>query len=152
MKNLTLSEIEILVEKFENKSLPKDDWTHDAHLTVGAWYVLNYPIEKAIEMIRNNIKSYNESIGGKNTETSGYHETITLFYMFEMDTFFNFKTFDNLQTAFQLFYNCEITIKEYPFRFYSSTLLSSKNARMNWIEPDLKLLSKNTYLTEESNI
>ncbi len=151
MKNPTLSEIEILVGKFENKLLPKDDWTHNAHLTVGAWYVLNNPIEQAIELIRNNIKAYNESIGGKNTETAGYHETITLFYMFEMASFFNSISFETSSEALSLFFSSKIVSKEYPFLFYSKSLLSSIEARKNWIEPDLKLLSKNAYSSAESN-
>lgn len=151
MKHPTLSEIEILVDKFENRSLPKDDWTHGAHLTVGAWYVLNYPIEQAIDLIRNNIKSYNESIGGKNTETAGYHETITLFYMFEMDSFFKSISFETSSEALSMFFSSKIVSKEYPFMFYSTSLLSSIEARKNWMEPDLKPLSKNAYSQAESN-
>lgn len=146
MKLYSLNEITSLAERFENLTLPKTEWTHDAHLTVAAWYLLNSPAEQAIEMIRQNIKTYNESVGGKNTDTSGYHETITLFYMLEIDAFFNSCSVEDKFDAMTSFFKSSIAAKNYPFQFYSTERLSSKEARLNWTEPDLKPLTRNKIL------
>jgi len=37
-----------VVEKFNNVTLPKSEWTHHAHLTVALWYVDNYEFDDAV--------------------------------------------------------------------------------------------------------
>ncbi|MDB5227361.1 MAG: hypothetical protein JWN78_1554 [Bacteroidota bacterium] len=71
------SNIRTLAEEFENETLPKALWTYEAHLATGLYYVLNLESEAAFNKIRTNIKKYNLATGGENTETTGYHETIT---------------------------------------------------------------------------
>jgi len=57
-------------------TLPKTRWTHAAHWAA-ALYLLRHAPAQAADMGQA-IRAYNESIGGQNTDTSGYHETITL--------------------------------------------------------------------------
>src|SRR5262245_52173365 len=73
----SIAEIERLVTGFEDGSLPKLEWTHQAHMTVAFWYLSKYSEAEATNLIRGGIKKYNQAVGTKNTETSGYHETIT---------------------------------------------------------------------------
>jgi hypothetical protein len=82
-----LAEIEKLVEAFENHSLPSAGWTHFAHLTIGIWYLVHYPKSEATDRIRNGIKSYNLEQGVPQTVERGYHETITLFYIWLINDF-----------------------------------------------------------------
>jgi hypothetical protein len=35
-----LSELETLVQDFQNKTLSQEKWTHFAHLSVGLWFVM----------------------------------------------------------------------------------------------------------------
>src|SRR5216684_3814331 len=78
---MDLKKATLLVEEFEDCTLPKEQWTHVAHFIMALWYCLKLPLPQAVPMIRNGIKRYNLSVGGQNTDVSGYHETITLFYI-----------------------------------------------------------------------
>ncbi|MDQ8755017.1 hypothetical protein RCO27_02140 [Sphingosinicella sp. LHD-64] len=58
-------------------TLPKAEWTHEAHLSTCAWLVLERPDIVPERDLPHLIRRYNESVGGVNDETQGYHETIT---------------------------------------------------------------------------
>jgi hypothetical protein len=81
MTPLPATEIEIddFLAAFESGPLPKMRWTHAAHLLTGACYVHRLGQSSAINHMRACVRRYNEAVGGKNTATSGYHETITVF-------------------------------------------------------------------------
>ena len=87
MSNLpeTEEEIDAFIAAFEGCTLPKERWTHGAHLLTGACYVHALGQAGAIEKMRECVKRYNVSVGGKNTETSGYHETITVAWIKLLD-------------------------------------------------------------------
>lgn len=72
------------IRRFEAGTLTKEEWTHAAHLRMAAWYVWNYsPLEAGVR-IRAGIRHLNECLGGQNTEDSGYHETLTEFWIREV--------------------------------------------------------------------
>jgi hypothetical protein len=75
-------ELEELVSGFEDGTLPKPRWTHRAHLAVGLVYCDRMPAPVALALLRERIRRYNVASGGENTSTSGYHETITRFYVY----------------------------------------------------------------------
>jgi len=58
-------------------SLPKPEWTHAAHFAATLW-VLRHRPEPAEAVMRAAIPPYNVAVGGRNTDTEGYHETITV--------------------------------------------------------------------------
>jgi len=62
-------------------TLPKAEWTHEAHLRVGLWHVLSFPEATALDLLRERIRAYNLAIGGINNDSGGYHETLTAFYV-----------------------------------------------------------------------
>jgi hypothetical protein len=74
----TEGEIDEFIGAFESGTLPKERWTHAAHLLTGACYVHELGEAAAIDTMRSRVSQYNEAVGGKNTATSGYHETITI--------------------------------------------------------------------------
>src|SRR5260370_28612552 len=74
-------EIDAFLAAFEGCTLPKERWTHGAHLLTGACYVHGLGQAAALEKMRVCVRRYNESVGGKNTESSGYHETITVMWI-----------------------------------------------------------------------
>src|SRR3712207_8082968 len=59
------------------RTLPRSDWTHEAHLATCAWLVLERPDIAPERDLPGLIRRYNESVGGVNSDTEGYHETIT---------------------------------------------------------------------------
>lgn len=67
------------VEAWERGVLPKAEWTHAAHVAVGACYAVRYG-DGALARTRDGIRRYNAAVGTPNTDTSGYHETLTRFW------------------------------------------------------------------------
>lgn len=78
---MQIEKIKALVTQFQDRTLPKEAWTHEAHLIVALWYVQNYSKAEATCLLRAGIINYNVSVGTVNTPTGGYHETITLFWI-----------------------------------------------------------------------
>jgi hypothetical protein len=82
-------EIDRLLRAFEACTLPRSQWNHAAHLTVALWYLVRYSPSEAIQRIRSGIQRYNAAAGIVTTNNSGYHETLTLFWIhadFVLDT------------------------------------------------------------------
>jgi hypothetical protein len=134
------SSTEELVDAFLSRKLPKKDWTHEAHLKVGLWHLLYYDPNESLERLRQNIKQYNIACGIENTETQGYHETITRFYVWLINKFLQqtqrSQPIDLLADRLISLYGD----KSFPLNYYSRDKLMSKTARLQWIEPDLKPL------------
>jgi hypothetical protein len=78
MLPVTETEIDEFIAAFEAGTLPKARWTHGAHLLTGACYVYDLGEAAAIDKMRLCVSRYNEAVGGKNTDTGGYHETVTV--------------------------------------------------------------------------
>src|SRR6185436_18659718 len=70
-----------LAAQFLDASLPRAQWTHQAHLRVGAWHVDRFGADQALPRLREGILRLNDAHGTANTPTSGYHETVTAAYV-----------------------------------------------------------------------
>lgn len=66
-----------LTHRFIRRTLPKSDWTHAAHFAV-ALSLLKSRGNAAYADMPPLIRAYNEATGVANTDTEGYHETITI--------------------------------------------------------------------------
>ena len=58
-----------LVSQFESCTLPKEEWTHQAHLTVGLWYASRLPYQEALVAVREGILRLNAAHGVPTTPT-----------------------------------------------------------------------------------
>lgn len=132
--------VESLAQQFIARTLPKSQWTHETHLRVGLWHVLHHGEQKAMDLLRERIHAYNESVGTSNTETSGYHETITKFYVMKIDRFLATadRTLSIDELAVQLL--ARYGGRDLPLTYYSCGLLFSTQARLHWVEPDLSCI------------
>lgn len=120
-----------------DRSLPKADWTHEAHLAACAWLVLertDIVPERAMPAI---IRAYNEAVGTANTDTSGYHETLTQLYIRGVRHFLATCDAPGLLAKVNALLASEMAPRDWPLRFYSRELLFSLEARRSWIESDL---------------
>lgn len=131
---------ERLAEQFVARTLPKSEWTHQAHLQVGLWHVLEHGPDEALRLLRERIRAYNEATGGVNSDDSGYHETITRFYVRRIAQFLSRREhaapIDRL--AEELI--AELGDQRLLQKFYSRERLESVAARRGWVEPDLRSL------------
>lgn len=72
---------EELLSRFEDCTLPYEEWTHRCHVKVAFLYVRNHEFNAAIEKIKHGIKSYNAAKGVEEGPTTGYNETTTVAFM-----------------------------------------------------------------------
>jgi hypothetical protein len=129
---------EELVAAFIAQSLPKERWTHEAHLRVGLWHLLHHPADEALSLVRARIIAYNEACGVENSDSAGYHETITRFFLGQIERFLH--TADRRRGIDDLADELvgRLGDKQAPLEFYSHERLMSVEARRGWVEPDLR--------------
>lgn len=61
-----------------DRTLPKAEWTHEGHFAAALWLLRHRPDLASAEAMRRQISAYNEATGGENTDSAGYHHTITI--------------------------------------------------------------------------
>ena len=67
------------------RTLPKSRWTHEGHLLACVSLVRRHGAIDALWILRAAIPPYNESTGVANTPTGGYHDTITVYFVWAID-------------------------------------------------------------------
>jgi len=136
----TTEEILALVRRFEDCTLPREEWTHAAHLTVALWHLLQFDWPEAVAHVRRGIKRYNAAHGILTTPTGGYHETLTLFWLRTVRRFLEAERNEAralVHLANELIATAD---KGLPLTLYTRERLFSPEARAGWVEPDLKPL------------
>lgn len=132
----TAEEIEFFVNLFETWRLPAKDWTHPAHLVTATYYLHKYGYDAGLARVRKNIKAFNVANGGKNTDTEGYHETITVFYMKQINELVeDLQETTDLKMKVTAVLTSSLMDTKYVYNFYEKDALLSKKARLAYIEP-----------------
>jgi NTE family protein len=130
-------DVEDLAARFAVPSLQKAEWTHVAHLAVGAWHVEHYGAAEALTRLRDGIRRLNVSIGGANTPSSGYHETITAAYVTMLAAYLEACPAGlPLQVRVDRLLSGPLAARDMLFTFYSRECLFSTAARAGWVDPD----------------
>jgi adenylate kinase family enzyme len=122
---------------FEACAIPAKMWTHAAHLTVGLWHIARYGRDEALLRMRAGIRRLNESHGGVNSATAGYHETITAAYLILLSQFLERCNGMALGDVVAAVLGAPLARKDMLLAFYSRERLMSVEARAAWIEPDV---------------
>lgn len=113
-------------------TLPKPEWTHEAHLAA-CWAALReLRVETALDVLRDTICVYNTATGVENTATSGYHETITRYYVGAVASLGD--------RPVREIVDAKRCARAAPFTFWTTERLFSEPARAAWIAPDLRPL------------
>jgi hypothetical protein len=123
------------------RSLSRDDWTHEAHLAATLYLLVRRPeIDLDVEL-PGIIRSFNESVGGVNDDTQGYHDTITRTFLYGVRLFLRERdrTIPLHQLANELLLS-PMGKRDWPLRFYTTASLFSVAARRGYIPPDLRCL------------
>lgn len=134
------AEIAALVEGFRTCNLPKEKWTHAAHWA-SALYLLKENKEAAFRDMPGMIRAYNESVGGRNTDTEGYHETITIASLRAAA-----HALESAPSGSPLHEVLEILVAgpcgkpDWILSYWSKARLFSAEARREWVAPDVQPL------------
>lgn len=137
----TTGEVLSLLRRFDDCTLPRDEWTHAAHLTVALWHLLEYDWDEAVSRVRVRIQRYNAAHGVRTTPTGGYHETLTLFWMRRVRAFLEEGRNEARSLVALANDLADSADSRLPLEYYTRELLFSSEARAAWVEPDLKSLS-----------
>ena len=134
----TSADIEKLIRSFDNSTIPKNLWTHEAHLAMAIWYSQKYTEEEALDTVRKKIKALNEFHGTPNSDSEGYHETLTIFWLENARQFIKDKASLSLDKICNSFILSEKGHRLYPLEFFSKEVLFSLEARKKWVDFDKK--------------
>jgi hypothetical protein len=123
------------------RTLTRAEWTHEAHLAACLYLLCERPHILPERDLPEIIRRFNESVGGVNDETQGYHETITQCFIRAVRQFLA-RVPAELELAAKV--NALLMApegrREWPLRQYSSDRLFSVEARLGFVEPDLAAL------------
>jgi hypothetical protein len=122
------------------RSLPKREWTHAAHFAAAFW-VLTRPDMDADRDMPGLIRAYNEATGVHNTDTTGYHQTITLASLRAAKAWLAARPGMALYEALNQLLASAYGRSEWLSAYWSKAVLLSVEARRKWVEPDLRPLA-----------
>ena len=124
------------IADFEARRLPKSRWTHQAHLLVGLWYLSRHEPAEALAIVRERIRAHNESVGTPNTDSSGYHETITKLYLDGIAAHRARLGAAGFEESLRQLLASPLADSGWPLKYYTRERLFSVAARRRWLEPD----------------
>lgn len=125
-------------ERLVASCLPSADWTHEAHVAACLWLIAERPDLDAARDFPGIIWRHNDSVGTPNTDSSGFHATITHCYIVGVAAFLQ-----RTDAALELVDRVNALLdspeggRDWPLRFYSRELLFSVEARSAVILPDV---------------
>ena len=123
------------------RDLPREEWTHEAHLAATSYLLLKHPEIALDDALPGLIRAYNESVGGVNDDSQGYHDTITRAYLHGIRLFL--AEADRNAPIHRLvndLLHSPMGQRDWPLRFWSKDCLMSVDARRHFVAPDLRAL------------
>ncbi|HEX8937414.1 MAG TPA: hypothetical protein VF776_04020 [Sphingomicrobium sp.] len=128
-------------EGFLACSLAREEWTHEAHLAATIYLLLRHPELDLDSELPKLIRRYNESVGGVNDDTQGYHDTITRTFLHGIRLFLREADLSSpLHRLVNALLLAPMGRRDWPLRFYSSEHLLSVAARRAFVRPDIAAL------------
>lgn len=119
------------------RTLPRAEWTHEAHLGTCLWLVRERGDIDIEGELPGRIRDYNASVGGVNDDTQGYHETITQLYIAGVRAHHAATAEMTLVEAVNALLTGERGRRDWPLGYYSPARLLSVAARRALLLPDL---------------
>ena len=128
------SSLDAFLESFLDGSLERSAWTHAAHVALAAAWIYEEPAT-ALDRLRAGIRRYNEACGVANSDSAGYHETLTRFWADRIAG-----SMDGRHSRLEAVREAVARYGEHSglFRqYYSFDVVRSAAARREWMAPDL---------------
>jgi hypothetical protein len=137
---VTPEALDLFLRGFEDRTLPKSEWTHGAHVAAAACYLFDSDfaaLAVVLPLMRTRISAYNLAVGGANTPTSGYHETLTRFWLILVADLLRRQPVESKLAAARKALAAFGEQRSLHARYYSGDLVKDSAARHSWREPDL---------------
>jgi hypothetical protein len=123
-----------------DRSLPKSQWTHEAHFAAALWLLARRQDLDVARDMPQFIRSYNEATGVANTDSGGYHETITQASVRAARSFVLQAPGRGLCDTCNALLSSPFGKSDWVLTYWSRELLFSVQARKFWVDPDLQPL------------
>ncbi|MBW8814693.1 MAG: hypothetical protein JF588_14830 [Caulobacterales bacterium] len=139
MPPLTDADIARIAAGVIDRSLPKPEWTHAAHFAAGLWLhaAPGYDAPRDMPAL---IRAYNEATGVANTDTEGYHETITQASLRCAGSWLAARPDAPLSEILAALMASPHGRSDWLLAHWTKPVLFSPAARRAWVEPDLQPL------------
>jgi hypothetical protein len=137
---VTDHDIERIARGLIDRTLPKSGWTHAAHFAAAFW-LLRHRGDAAFRDMPPLIRAYNESTGVANTDTGGYHETITVASLRVARAWLAARPDMPLHAALAELLASPYGRSDWLLAHWSRDRLFSVIARRTWVDPDLQALA-----------
>ena len=137
MRILNNTEIEVIARRMIAGTLPYDQWTHQAHFAAAIW-LLREEGDTAFITMPDYIRRYNNSVGTPNSDSEGYHETITQASLRGAWDCLRVSPDASLSDILREIMTGELGQSDWLLDYWSRELLFSVQARREWAEPDIK--------------
>lgn len=135
-------EIAHIASGVADRSLPKSAWTHAAHFAAALVLLRERGQAAASRDMPGLIRAYNEATGVPNTDTDGYHETITQASIRAAAAVLaGFPADSPLHEVLNALMAGPFGPSKWPLAYWSGEALFSREARHGWIEPDRQRLT-----------
>jgi hypothetical protein len=125
------------LDAFERGTLPKTEWTHAAHIAAAAYYLHGSSVATILPLMRARISAFNLAVGGANTPTSGYHETLTHFWLLIVAEFLRQRRPESPLAAARQAVATFGEARALHTLYYSGDVVKDSAARLAWRAPDL---------------
>jgi hypothetical protein len=120
------------------RTLPREEWTHEAHLAATIYLLTRRPDIDVDTELPGIIRRYNESVGGVNDDTQGYHDTITKAFLRGVQLYLEESDIGRpIHELVNELLMSPMGRRDWPLRFWSKERLMGVEARRGWVEPDL---------------
>jgi len=121
-----------------DRTLPRSEWTHAGHFAAALWLCRYRRDLTEADEIRKLISRYNEATGTPNTDTGGYHHTITVASMRGAATYLaGHPENAPLHAVHTTLMASRFGDPAWLFAYWSREVLFTVAARRGWVEPDI---------------
>jgi hypothetical protein len=135
-------EIAAIADGVIHRTLPKPEWTHAAHFACALYLLRHRGMEATLRDMPGLIRAYNVATGVANTDSEGYHETITIASIRAAASVLDgFKAEMELHRVLDALMAGPMGQSKWLLAYWSREVLFSVEARRAWVEPDLATLN-----------
>jgi hypothetical protein len=132
-------EIERIGKGLLDRTLPKNEWTHAGHFAAVLWLLRHRGEPTVTGEMPHWIRAYNDHTGVVNSDSSGYHETITRASIRAACTVLKSRAGNTpLHEVVNALMASDLGRSDWLLRYWSKARLFGPEARKRWIEPDLQ--------------
>lgn len=123
---------------FLTRTLPRSEWSHAAHFAAALWLLACNPEIDTLREMPAMIRAYNDATGVANSDSSGYHQTISHASIRAARSFLSERLGKPLFQIGNEMMASSFGRSDWLLTYWSRERLFSVEARRTWVEPDIR--------------